>query len=221
MVKIKTVNRWAQLSCARWNKNRFMRRYFRKKYQNQANKYLRSSEYKAKRKEYKKGYAVNTYPYPYSDPEFANWPESDDENDYSLISDQSGFVVKDALSYVAFKIFEVTGKWPKRKSKKRFDAKNWIAFLEEAGYNHKCDAPTLFCVGILKQEYISSPARSKRPTLCEAALSEIQEYGLVVWLEGWCLVGNDPRVSTYINHEFAILDVDPEHYDWIKIKGAM
>ena len=219
MVKIKTVNRWAQLSCARWNKNKFMRRYFRKKYQNQANKYLRSSEYKAKRKEYKKGNAVDTYPYPYSDPEFANWPESDDENDYSLISDQSGFVVKYASSYVAFKIFEVTGKWPKRKSKKRFDAKNWIAFLEEAGYSYKCDAPILFSVGILKQEYISSPA--KKTTLCEAALSEIQEYGLVVWFEGWRLVGGDICVSTYLNHKYIAFDVDQEHYDWVKIKGAM
>lgn len=219
MVKIKTANRWAQLSCTRWNKNKLMRKYFRRKYQNQVSKYLKSDEYKTKLEQHEKGEVVNTYPYPYSNPNFANWTESDDGEDYSLISDQSGFVVKYASSYVAFKIFEVTGKWPKRKSKKRFDAKNWIAFLEEAGYNYKCDVPILFSVGVLKQEYIDRPALTS--ALSEAALSEIREYGLVVWFEGWCLIGSGPRVSTYINHEFTSFDVDREHYDWVRIKGAM
>lgn len=102
---IKIANFFAKKSCTKWNKNRFSRRISRKIYRKMADCYWYSHEGQAKVAMYKTGHhQINTYPWPYSDEEFAKWPEDDDSDNYTLISDQSGCVVKYATSYCAWKI---------------------------------------------------------------------------------------------------------------------
>lgn len=74
----------------------------------------------------------NTYPWPYHDPRFAAWEEDDSLEGYNLITDPAGFVIRRSTSYLAWKIYEATGRWPTSRganSKQRFDAKDWEEFL--------------------------------------------------------------------------------------------
>lgn len=206
MVDIKKVNIWAKLSCSRWDKIPPLRRYFRKKYRKQAEEYLRSKDHLEKMKQYLKGNIIDTYPYPYCDPEFANWDESDAPNDYTLISDQSGFVVKYASSYVAYKIFESVGKWPMRTVAKRYDAWDWEEFLRDAGYSEISTQPKTGCVGVLRED---AELKDSNP--------EIREYGLVVWAEKVIPEKERVIVSTYLDKRFTTLNVDKKDFVWVVI----
>ncbi len=148
---------------------------------------------------YKSGqYWLNTYIFPYCDPEFGNWPESDDPKTYSLITDQSNFVVRYATSYVAYKIFEEVGSWPQRKTLKRFDAKIWVEFLAEAGYTEIVDRPEAGhrYVGIKPDE---------------------GEWGIVVWLEKVVFEEDAAIVSTYNNNKYENRFVPLSDYIWVKV----
>ena len=145
------------------------------------------------------GQGANTYPWPFSDEDFANWDEDDSPENYSLISDPSGCVVKYATSYCAWKIYEVTGTWPQRKTHIRMDAKNWQLFLGEAGYNEVVELPT-------------APGRYVGINPDEG------EFGMVVWYEGDAVVPGLVVISTYKNKKFYVGTDETTAYKWIKIK---
>lgn len=202
MASLEKVNEWARKSCPKWNKHRFLRKYYRKKYRNEAKKYWQSYEHLKKIEIYLKwSRKTNTYPWPYRSYKFANWEEDDSPESYSLITDQSEFVVRHSTSYCAWKIFEATGTWPQRKSQtKKFDAKNWQQFLAEAGYTEIVDRPgiTNYFVGINSNE---------------------GEHGLVVWAESNVnRKTHQIQVSTYINKKYHFYEVDYRNYTWVKIE---
>ena len=195
-MNLSKVNGWAKKSCPKWNRNRLSRRRYREKYRNAAKKNWESPGHQELISKYFNGeFWVDTYPWPYSDPNFANWEEDDSNENYSLISDQSGCVIKYATSYVAWKIFELTNTWPQKKTPIRMDAKNWQQFLAEAGYETVVDAP-------IARHYVGI-----RP--------DIGEWGLVVWVES--VFTDRAYVSTYINKEHDVFLVKIEDYIWIKI----
>lgn len=207
-----TVNMWAKQSCPKYSSLGLQRRRFRKLYRNAAMAYFYTPEHQALVAEYKSGnHMINTYPWPYCEPEFANWEENDSKEGYSLISDQSNCVVKYSTSYVAYKIFEETGSWPQKTSSKRLDAKCWAQFLIEAGYTEIVDhlEEGHHYVGIKPDE---------------------GEWGLVVWFEGKlktcirttdeCVVVDLRReadISTYYNKRWLYKTIDPDQFTWIMI----
>lgn len=85
--------------------------------------------------------ATDSYPPLYADQRFAPWPEQDDSKNYCLISSSDGGVIRHSTSYCAWKIFELTGAFPVRKTRRRFDAKDWVEFLAEAGYTEHAEQP--------------------------------------------------------------------------------
>ena len=197
MVSLDVINEWARRSCTKWNSCQFTRRIYRKKYRNVAISSIRSKEHERRRLLYFSGsHSVNTYPWPYRDGGFANWEEEDGEN-YNLISDQSGCVIKYSTSYCAWKVFELTHKWPQKKSSERLDAKRWQQFLAEAGYSNVVNVDNIedgrSYVGIKPDE---------------------GEWGLTVWY-----VGGDRFATSYINKEFTVInDIKLDDYTWVLIR---
>ena len=141
---------------------------------------------------------MNTYIWPYNDPCFANWPEDDSAKGYNLISDQSDCVVKYATSYVAYKIFEETGTWPRKTSSERLDAKRWVQFLDEAGYEKVVDRPENGhrYVGVKPEE---------------------GEWGIVVWFEKAIFDEDAAIVSTYNKKTYENRFVPFSDYIWVQI----
>ncbi|MBR3236540.1 hypothetical protein IKF92_02595 [Candidatus Saccharibacteria bacterium] len=141
---------------------------------------------------------IDTYPLPYSHPDFANWEEDNSKEDYSLVPDQSNCVVKHDTSYVAYKIYEATGSWPQKKTKEEIDAKNWGQFLKEAGYETIVEKP-------IKNGYFVGINPDKG------------EHGIVVWYEG-TLIDGSVITTTYKNKTYTINKENPSDFIWIKIK---
>ena len=170
--KLKQLNRYAMLSCTRWNKCRFLRRIYRKKYRQAAENYAMSPEGQERTSRYKAGdKCSDTYPWPYCDHGFANWPEDDSPSGYTLISDPSGCVIRYATSYVAWKIREEIGAWPQKKTSMRLDANHWQQFLAEAGYEKEVGEAEVE-KGIQEgHHYVGI-----KP--------DYGEWGLVIWAEG-------------------------------------
>lgn len=198
------ANFFARYSVTRYNKIRPLRLLSRKAYQLLSTLYCWfSPKHHHDLALIKRGEILDTYPYPYSDPFFANWPESDDDNNYSLVPDPSGCVVKYCTSYCAYKIYETVGKWPKRTSKRRrFDAKDWREFLSEAGYWEVDYRPSknFYYVGVRTHPY--------------------RTYGEVVWLERYEGEGNSNDivlVTTYDHKMFVSKLVRVPDYTWVKI----
>ncbi|MBQ6355183.1 hypothetical protein IJJ18_02065 [Candidatus Saccharibacteria bacterium] len=207
---LEAANHHAQLSCTRWNKKKgrigkLSRRHHRNRYRGYARRTFASPEHQRLIAKYNQGdYEINTYPWPYCDIGFAQWRESDRDEDYSLISDQSGFVVRYATSYVAYKIFEYVGTWPQRKTRRRYDAWDWVEFLEQAGYNQKttCLVNGQRFVGVLKKTDV---------------FEKFYEWGLVVWLEEVSYDKTEAKVTTYLDKKYKILTVNPDNYTWVRI----
>lgn len=220
MTNVKTLNRWAMLSCPHWNRgkttlfglqltepfHKISRSIYRKLYRNAARRYWESLEGRMMTKEYKSGaYYLDTYPAPYSVANFGNWEEDDSYEGYSLLSDQSGFILKHCTSYCAWKIFEETGKWPRRKSRgTTFHAKYWQHFLAEAGYE------TIITIPRYGHHYVG------------IKMHDFGEFGEVVWYENpRNLLCESPieevTVSTYRNKEHFVGTIDPQHYLWVQI----
>ncbi len=202
MLKVRLVNFFARMSITRYNKSRPARYLFRKLYQFCSMLYcLFSPLHHRNLSMMRNGEILDTYPWPYNDPLFANWFESDEHNDYSLIPDPSGAVIRYSTSYCAYKIYETTGSWPKRISKhRRFDARDWRAFLREAGYWEVDENPSdnFFYVGVRKDNYHS--------------------YGEVVWFERH--EGKSATavlVTTYDHKVFVPKIVHTPDYAWVKI----
>lgn len=207
------ANHHAQMSCTRYNKRKgrlgkFSRRYHRWRYRILAKRTYFSPEHQRDVAKYRQGdFEVNTYPWPFCDPGFADWDESDESDDYSLISDPSGFVVKYATSYVAYKIYEYTGTWPQRKNRKRYDAWNWVTFLEQAGYGKTttCLEDGEHYVGILKKA---------------EHFKKTYEWGLVIWSEKVSYDKTRVQATTYLDKKFQIMSVNPNNYVWVKIPSS-
>ena len=197
MDKIGKVNNWAKNSCTKWNKSRILRKINREKYRRAAEQYWEGPGRELS-EAYASGEIIDTYPWPYSDPDFANWEEDDSLENYNLISDQSLCVVKYATSYCAWKIFEETGVWPQKKSKERLDACRWLQFLNEAGYHSTVSVPTN------GHRYVGINPNDG-------------EWGVVVWFEKE-LGDGDILVSSYIDKSYKIYPVKPDEYIWVFIK---
>lgn len=209
---LQEVNKWAKKSCPRWNKNQLSRRAYRKAYRDAAIEFANSSTGERISGLYLSGVKeINTYPWPYSDPDFANWEEDDSEKGYSLISDQSGCVVKYATSYCAWKIYELTGVWPQKTSSERLDAKRWVQFLAEAGYTETVSRPENrhYYVGVKPDE---------------------GKWGLVVWFESddaqlAAKFGGKPFeddshifVSSYVDKAYKAWWAAADDFTWVKIR---
>lgn len=179
-----------------------LRDYYRKKYREAADEYMVSHTHRELLGRYQYGeHSVDTYLWPYRSQAFADWPEEDGKYSYSLISDPSGFVIRHSTSYCAYKIFESTGNWPQRKSlHRRFDAKDWVEFLAEAGY------PNTVLQLAMGHKYVGiDPKRG--------------EHGQVVWAESEDTPAtHEMYISTYINrqHHFGVAHRDD--YIWVMIK---
>lgn len=198
-VKLEKLNNWARKSCARWNSNRYLRRFYRMLYRGEARRFWRSREHRETMSMRMAG--IDSYPWPYCNPRFANWDETLD----SLISDQSNCVIRYSTSYCAWKIFETTGHWPHKKTSERLDAKRWVQFLAESGYTQTATglSPGHHYVGI-------------DPT--------VGEYGLCVWAENKSADGFQPYlengtvlVSTYLNKKYQVLRVYASDLTWVQI----
>lgn len=197
---LKLANFHALRSVSAFNKSALSRRYHRWKYHQIAEREYASTRHQRKIINYFADHRSDTYPWPYSDPKFANWPENDSRGHYTLISDPSGCVVRYSTSYCAYKIRELTGSWPK--SQRLFNAKHWVQFLIEAGYTEVLPSGV---IPNIADHYVGvDPKRGK--------------YGLVVWFEGYS--GNYPgsvQISTYLNRQYIFTVEDWRKYIWVKI----
>lgn len=114
----------------------------------------------------------NTYPKIFQ--LICDWEEDDD----ALVVDPANFVIKYATSYCAWKIYELTGKWPTKQPKivdakeyaqreRKHDAKYWLEFIQA----QDC------CLSVVAADelYIGHHYIGIDP--------DYGKYGLVVWFE--------------------------------------
>jgi hypothetical protein len=144
-------------------------------------------------------YWCNSYPWPYCHSEFANWPEFLD----SLVTDRCGFIVKHDTSYIAWKLRELTGEWPKKADLIRFTQFDWIQYLADLGYYELARHP-----------------RARRKFI--GIYPSGSEETAAVWYE---VAKPDEKhkdkpviVTTYLDKEFKILRVNPDNLTWVKIE---
>lgn len=202
------VNHCAKMSCPKWNRNKMSRRFHRQQYRRAAITWAKSLEGRRCASSNSIFHNVDTYPWPYRDPYFANWEEDDSDEGYNLISDQSGCVVKYSTSYCAWKIFETTGAWPQKTSGERLDAKCWVQFLVEAGY------PEI--VPNLIDDFYAR--RSDAVSPCYVGIKPDEgEWGLTVWFEELDSEFNQVFVSSYVDKRYKAWWIDPYEYIWVKI----
>lgn len=128
--KIKVANFFARESCAAWQPKRIIRIIYRHIY-----RFIMET---------------GAEEYPYADPDFAKWQESDG-NFYTLITDSSNFVIRRSTSYIAWMMKKYCGSSPKlpkpgprKPGEHRFDAKHWGEILEYNGWQKvsKADWPS-------------------------------------------------------------------------------
>ena len=218
------ANYYATMSCSRWNKSlwepetvfgkffkskivdrlfQFFRWCYRRKYWEMSRAALEAGEHRmwlnilTKRD---RDTCYNTYPWPYCVLRFANWSESNNPEDCSLVLDPSGFPVKHCESYCAWKICEFTGKWLKAKITSEIKPKNWQYYLSLLGYN----------------EVTLTPDPGYRYVGIDPLYDEC---GLVFWYERKTVKGG-ALVSTYRNKEFTswiIKEEDIPYNIWVRI----
>lgn len=220
---LKLANHCATMSCARWNKSRwnpktslgksiktklidkiyqFSRWCYRRKYWEMSET---AWEFGGQRiwigiLQKNRRIPLNSYPWPYSSPQFARWTENADPEDCSLVFDPSGFVIRHCMSYCAWKIREITGKWPKCEVAAWIQPKNWLYYLEVLGY----------------KEVDITPQPGYRYVGIDPFYGE---HGMVFWYEGKT-VKNGAMVSTYRNKSFdswIIREEDTSNNIWIRI----
>lgn len=146
---IQVANFFARNSLSKWNRCRLLRVCCRKMYQLMGSFALfwrkvhrRSTTVASSTMQPEQGTCGNTYPWPYCEEDFANWEFSDASGEYTLVCDPAGFVVKHCTSYCAWKIRELTGRWPtKRRAGVTYHAKKWQGFLVENGFTAVVESP--------------------------------------------------------------------------------
>lgn len=125
---------------------------------------------------------ANTYPEPY-----CSKPQD------SML-DPSKCWNRECVSYCAWKIAELTGKWPVRTGS--MNAKNWIARLAENGYS----------------KVVANPENGGK----YIGVSEAGTYGHVVWFE------YDNVITEYnysIRGGFSVREINLFAYKWVEIKA--
>ena len=153
---------------------------------------------------------VNTYPWPYCEPWFADWEEVDKKECYSLVSDRAGFIVRHSTSYCAWKINETTGSWPVRpRCMSCCDAAHWHRLLFHNNYRNTVKRPEA------GKNYVGiAPSHSK--------------YGEVVWFEGFDDgqsvdhdndTGGKIVYSTYRDKKYFVGCAPAEWYIWVEISS--
>lgn len=206
---------YARYSMAENNSCRVLRVVCRKCYQMIAEaQAVLSIDHMRRVKRYLSGnYTVDTYPSIYANPAFAGWMESVEVP----VVDGGRWAIRHCTSYCAFKMREVTGLWPARKTAPMVagggesgpilsvmfwtrrpvcHAKDWLQMLQEMGYETVMEVNnTHHYIGV---------ARTKG------------KYGEVVWFERRGL--NDQIVvSTYRQEQHCTFAVEPGEYTWVKI----
>lgn len=209
------ANHYAKMSSIRWNQSdwqpktafgkqykakvvdkmhQFSRRKYQRKYREMAENACCGTQYRFLSEITQfNDIIVNTYPWPYVDPDFANLENAE-------VCDQSGCLVRSSASYCAWKIYEVKGRWPKFEDGLSLDAKDWPEAMLSAGYNQRVERPTgNHCyVGINPDDTID---------------------GMAVWFERYDGNGNI-KISTYRDNNFSpetIRERNIENYIWFFI----
>lgn len=203
------ANFLAKNSITNNQKNRYIRGICRKGYRTLSNLYCAiSPEFIRLQDLIKKEVLIDSYPWPYREPWFADWEEDGTRQEYSLVSDQAGFVVKHSTSYCAWKIYELTGSWPIRpKHLPSCDAKHWRRLLHDNDYctTVKRPGPGKHYVGI-------APSMGL--------------HGECVWFEGFddghsvernVDTGGEIIYSTYRDRKYGIGAALDEWYIWVEI----
>lgn len=156
-LKIRIANFFAKNSCTAWQSSRPVRKVCRKIY-----RFIME---------------FGATDYPYADPDFANWPECDEDGKYSLITDSCNFVIRRSPSYIAWKIKRTTGHWPKlpvpgkrAPGEHNFDAKHWDEVLEFNGWR-RCDCGPVLFDAINETNFVG-------------VIADEGEFGQVVWFQG-------------------------------------
>lgn len=186
--KIKVANFFARQSCAAWQPIRIVRVICRHIY-----RYI--MEHGAKE-------------YPYANPKFADWQESDG-NFYTLVTDSSGFVIRRSTSYVAclmkkhcWSSPKLPKPGPRKPGEHRFDAKHWGEILEYNGWQKvsKADWPSYHDIRI-GRHFIG-------------IIADADEFGLLVWFKnaGFDLTSRYETwiVSTYKDFKEQSLEISSE-----------
>lgn len=129
-----------------------------------------------------RGGIENTYPEPYrSKPQ-------------DSIFDPSGCYNRECVSYCAWKIYELTGKWLVKYAS--MNARNWAQRLAENGYTKVVDKPL---------------AGGKYVGVSEAGL-----YGHVVWAEEGDIIS---EYNYVIPGGFSVRQINTSAYKWVEIKA--
>ncbi len=210
IVLFKLANLLAKCSCPKWNRCGILRRLCRySMWGLTAIDYMLLSPSSilriAKRTSYFRH--RNTYPRIYYC--IANWPEDDG----ALVVDPSNFVIKHSTSYCAWKIRELTGKWPKNavnpkdeshaieiaNRERPHDAKYWLEFLQA----QDC------YLGITDLLRLGHHYIGINPNY--------GEYGLVVWLESLTTDATEVTISTYEHHRYTCKNVSLVDFTWVEI----
>ena len=205
-VTIEKANEWAMMSCSRWCKSRRIRDFNRGLYLALVETAYKIPELKKYSEKSLAGdYQTNSYPWPFVHPDFANWEEEYNAKDCTLVLDRSGCIVKHDTSYIAWKIYESTGEWPRKTSKSIICDLDWIKFLSKSGYHEMADEP------IPGHKYVGIYPIDKNLSVglwYETTISDLepgQENENII-------------VSTYIQKRYTVIRINSEKVSWIKIK---
>lgn len=165
--KIRVANFFAKNSCDMWQKVGIIRRICRKLYRNIMEKGAKS--------------------YPYDNPEFANWPESDEIGKYTLVSDSDGFVIRRSTSYINWLIkteisqhLKLPTPGKRLPGEHKFDAKHWDEILEYNGW--KKETPIM--------------SDSINQTHFVGIIPDDGEFGQLVWFRE-CDVDHDRKLGVF------------------------
>ena len=205
-ITIDDFNEWAKQSCMKWCKDERTRSFNKMLYLSATKTLCRTTRQKELSEKTLAGeYWCNSYPLPFVHPKFANWEEKYHGVNCSLVTDPSGCIVKHDTSYIAWKIHELAGKWPKETSLKRFSEINWLDFLAESGYNKITMEPTP------GEKFIGIYPSSE------------EEETIAFWYETTELSAPPHEkktaiVTTYLEKEFKILRINPNKLTWVKIE---
>lgn len=128
------------------------------------------------------GGIVNTYPEPYR------------SRPQDSMTDPSTCYNRECVSYTAWKIAELTGKWPRRTG--GMNARNWVQRLAENGYTKVVDKPQD------GGKYVG--------------VSEEGQYGHVVWFEDSNVIS---EYNFAIRGGFSVRAINLSAYRWVEIKA--
>lgn len=134
-----------------------------------------------------KGGITNTYPD--SPKRYRSAPKDS-------LMDPSTCYNRECVSYCAWKIFELTGKWPNRTG--GMSAKYWIQRLAENGYTKVVDKPQN------GGRYVG--------------VSTAGEYGHVLWYEEGEIIS---EYNYVISGGFSVRAIDLSAYKWVEIKAPV